>query len=139
MTQSEVTKMLRDARRYLKDEDLQALLPAPLKIRVGSHDTGCQVYITATAEGLPEVPAWLGSIWYSEIYNFNDERKTLGLQPAFEQARDMIESFFTVVAEKARQFETAEANRVEAAKAKAEDDRAAATAKYLSMLPGRSA
>lgn len=94
--QAEVCKLLRDARHAV---NLHDLLPSPFKLTVGAHDTGCQPFIWACAEGLPQVLVWQGSIWYSWSYEFNDRNKVLGYQPDCEWAEPILEKFFSDVAE----------------------------------------
>lgn len=105
MTQAEIVKLLRDA-RY--DVDLPSLLPAPFHLTVGAHDTGCQPYVWARAEGMPQVLVWQGSIWYSAAYEFNDQSKILGYQPGCEWAAPVLDKFFREVQEA---YATVKANR----------------------------
>lgn len=105
MTQAEIVKLLRDA-RY--DVDLASFLPEPFKLTVGAHDTGCQPYIWARAEGVPQVLVWRGSVWYSGYYEFNDRDNILGYQPGCEWASPVLDKFFIDVSEA---YATVKANR----------------------------
>lgn len=105
MDQSEIVQLLKNA-RY--DVDLPSLLPAPFKLTVGAHDTGCQPYIWARAEGVPQVLVWQGSVWYSFAYEANDRNKTLGYQPGCEWASPVLDKFFSEVREA---YATVKANR----------------------------
>jgi hypothetical protein len=96
MNQAEIVKLLKDAHH---DINMASLLPDPFQITVGAHDTGCQPYIWARAEGMPQVLVWAGSLWYSSAYGFNDRDKTLGYQPGCEWAAPVLDKFFTDVAE----------------------------------------
>lgn len=96
MNQADICKLLRDARHSV---NLSDLLPAPFVVYTGDHDTGCQPFIYARAEGLPQVLVWYGSVWYSSAYEFNDKGKVLGCQPGCEWAKPVLEKFFNDVNE----------------------------------------
>jgi hypothetical protein len=134
MNQAEIVKLLRDARYEV---DLASFLPAPFKLTVGAHDTGCQPYIWARAEGVPQVLVWVGSIWYSSQYEFNDRDKILGYQPGCEWAAPVIDKFFSDVAEA---YATVKANRAlaEVQRQFSYQRRYAEAVDYYKSLVGRS-
>jgi len=82
-----------DAIRSLGQEKIASMLPTPLKLYVSDHSTGCQIRIEATIDGQCLL-VWQSSQWYSHIYNFNDEGKTMGLQPKFDFMKPMLDGFF---------------------------------------------
>lgn len=91
------TEMLREASYVLGEAELAAMLPAPFRINVCSHSTGCQAHIDAHDEGRPRIRVWDGSIWYSSIYEFHDRDKR-GWNPDFDFALPVINKFFEDVA-----------------------------------------
>lgn len=111
------TKLLQRAGR----ERAERLLPAPFSLWYSSHDTGCQM--TIVAKGMP---VWCGSIWYNDIYQFNDRDKIAGLQPDFDFAREVIEQYFAAVEAEVAQAELARAEAQEARRLAAEAEKRAA-------------
>jgi hypothetical protein len=132
--QKTVTQMLRDAKRALGTEYLQSLLPEPFKLWVSDHDTGCQVTIDARTEGKPVLTAYRGSIWYSSCYEFNDDKKLLGVAPAFGFARDVLNDFFTNASDALATKTASAAMNSAADKASADRSRDDALAHYRSVL-----
>ena len=84
----ERTKLMSQAGRTLAE----MLLPKPFRLWYSDHDTGCQMTIVTASK--PTLTVWMGSIWYSSIYEFNDEGDTPGLQPDFAFAQPVIDQYF---------------------------------------------
>lgn len=97
--QARLTTLLRDAAGELGLEAIRTLLDPPLEVTLSVHDTGCHAWIELRSDDLPRVRVWVGSVWYSACYAFNDERKLLGLQPECDFALPEVDAFFARVQE----------------------------------------
>jgi len=85
--------LLRDAGNLLGEDWLKSILPKHFSLTLDSHSTGCQAKIhLQDASG--QLLVWEGSVWYSNIYDFNDRNKTLGIQNDTQFARPLLEEFF---------------------------------------------
>lgn len=104
-------ELLRDASISLGIEAIDLIAPPSMTVHVGAHSTGCQPRIVLKADDLPAVDVWLGSIWYSSIYEFNDRNKVLGIQPGLEWAKPQIDAFFDTLAAMVEENKTKVAER----------------------------
>ena len=98
--QKNIVKMLKQANSYgsIGIDALRKMLPAPLKLSsLSDHDTGCQIRITLEAPGQSTIVAWEGSVWNSSSYEFNDEKKVLGLNPKCDFMEPALTRFFQAV------------------------------------------
>jgi hypothetical protein len=71
------------------------LLPDAFRLWFSDHDTGCQMTIVTNDD--QHLLVWRGSVWYSDIYEFNDREKTAGLQPDFAFAGSAVTDYFAAV------------------------------------------
>jgi hypothetical protein len=94
MSQAEQVKLLKSVEYSFGREWLNNAIPEHFHLIGGPHSTGCQWEIYLKAEGHPAATVWMGSVWYSSTYEFNDREKVLGFQPGMQFAYPKIEAFF---------------------------------------------
>lgn len=107
----------------------ESLLPPPFKLRFSNHDTGRQM--TIYADGLN---VWVGSVWHSGRYEFNDDGKIGGIQPGFEFARPVIDKFFASLRLAVAQRDQLRAEAAERAEADREAERTAKIARIRAAI-----
>jgi hypothetical protein len=130
---TEHTRLLRDARRTLGQEAIDKLLPGPFVVWISDHDTGCQAWIELKQEGHETIRVWQGSIWYSQMYEFNDRDKH-GWNEEARFCFPKITEFFAKVLNAYTDHEANKVVNLEAQKQEADSKHAAEVAHYRELF-----
>lgn len=112
------------------DKKCAELLPAPFHGYANRHSTGCQAFIAAKDDHGPRVEVWRDSKWFSHIYEFNENGKVRGVQPGCEWARPVVDAFYATLKSMHAEHKATRTREQEAARAKQEEEKAAAIARY---------
>lgn len=83
---------------YRNKNIAEKLKPEGLTFKAGSHSTAVNVHVYLTIEGETPLLVWYKTVWCSNSYEFNEQKKTIGLQSGCGFYKNALLKFFVDVA-----------------------------------------